>query len=183
MKFSQNCTYGLFDNILYRFVSQSSGSISRLIFPLLNYTIQNVSYSFIYVIAQSELYKLDVVNNNYVKVYSFKQYNNFTIYNYQNRLICIGFNSTSIINTTYDIIATIFYLKDRNGIIDLIGNQDLRITSEINGIMLKASPQLSKIMYFYRDTNNPTYHMIIKSIDYINNKVIDIDFPDSAHFF
>lgn len=53
MKFSQNCSFGLFDNVFVRFVSQAQGYLYQMNFPLQNYTIQAVSYSFTYSIAQS----------------------------------------------------------------------------------------------------------------------------------
>jgi hypothetical protein len=87
--------------------------------------IQATCHTFRYLVAGSQLYKLDFTSNSLTKIYSFNTYKIFSLYNYQNRIIAAGSNYIQISNFSYTSNSTIYYLKEENGAIIKIGTKDI----------------------------------------------------------
>lgn len=97
-------------------------------------------------------------------------------------MIVIGSNYTNVTNVKRNVSATIYYLKDVNNVITLIESKDLQSYGIYDRITLNPSPQLTKVAYFYNYMSSYSYNVAIKSIDYVNNKIIDVSFPDITHY-
>jgi hypothetical protein len=101
-------------------------------------------------------------------------------------MIVSGANGTNYNNgTPNSFVQKIYVLNDKPSGLVLINTISLTGTSQsTNIIQVFTSPQLTKFGYSYVPSgSNATSQIFPKSVDYTNNKVIDLLFSDPTHVY
>jgi hypothetical protein len=76
----------------------------------------------------------------------------------------------------------IYYLEDEPTGLILINKISYNGYSSQQNIQIFASPQLTKMGFKYIPEGTTAVNIVTKSIDYLNNQVIDLIFDDPTHF-
>jgi hypothetical protein len=112
-------------------------------------------------------------------------WNNYNIYNHENRLIVVGYNTTSTTGgvATYTLAYTFYVMIDGNSKINMIDTFSVNVKTSYASIPIIISPNLSKIYYQYTilGTNIPI--SVIKTIDYVNMYLFDVDLSSYSSTF
>ena len=128
---------------------------------------------------------MNLTTFQYDLIYTFNNFQTFTIKEYFGRMIITGANITSNVtsNGFSDFLQEIFFFGSPNNTLILIDSIVLNGSAiGQNNIPIFTSPLLTKMGYSYIPIGpNATMQIFAKSIDYINMKVIDIIYDDPIH--
>ena len=84
----------------------------------------------------------------------------------------------------HQVKQSIFYFNDAPSGLKLLGRVDIESYSYSDYVEIFTSPQLTKMGFGYNPigSNSTTPTIVAKSIDYLNNQVVDLTFNDLAHY-
>lgn len=178
------CYLGQLFGTLYS-ISTSGNMLTPVSFPQ-NWSNQATIESFNYAISNNALYRYNQLLNQYDQIYSFSNFSQYLIFEYQGRILVSASNiisNATVANvTTYRVSQAIYLLIDASSGPSLIGRIDVEGDSNLTYIHVFTSPKLTKFAYEYTPIGNSSAIVVVKSVDYISNKVIDLMWKDYAKF-
>lgn len=170
-------------NIIFRLIENFSG-VKIINLPagtILQANTENMNYG----IVSNKLYRHNEDTLEYQSIYNFPQYQSYAIREMQGRIIVVAYNSTAdnSLGMNYKIRQAFFIFDDKHS--GFTRNFTVIKTLEYNGFgfepsyNVQFSPQLSKFGFGYTPLDAATSSDVVitaKSVDYLNNKVVDLDF-------
>jgi hypothetical protein len=139
-----------------------------------------------YIILNNQLQRYNPIGLSYISLMALPPWNNYFIYNHENRLVVVGYNTNSSNVsgvTTYTLSYTFYVMIDGNSQISMIDTFSVNVKTSYASIPIIISPNLSKIYYQYTIQGTNTPISVLKAIDYINMYVFDVDLSSYSSTF
>lgn len=185
LQVGNGCEVGYIGGVIFRINNQFQ-NVKIITMPA-GSEVQAKTETFNYGIVSNKLYRYNPDTLEYQAIYNFPKFQQYTMRELEGRLLIHGSNSTANTSLGFNYkIKQIFYIfEDRHT--SFTTTLTLIKSLEYNGLgfstyfHMQSSPQLSKFGFGYTPLNASSSSDIVvvaKSIDYLNSKVVDLEFVD-----